>query len=302
MLRFKPFIQGLLILSCSFIVQADIKITEHKDNSGNSKPSLMLLKVYQPNKLNLIDEHWVWSEKLDGVRAYWNGSKLLTRSGNIIYAPSWFLQELPNFPLDGELWLGRAQFQDTVSIVLRHNPDHRWQQISYQVFEVPNAPGNLFERLNKINAFLKQNPSQFIKVCEQKKLVSEQELTKNLNLIIENGGEGIVVRRADLAYQTGRLNSALKVKVFNDDECEVIGYTEGKGKYLGKVGSLRCQLSNGVVIKLGSGLTDLQRANPPKIGSKVTFKFMGLTKKGLPRHPVFLRVRNDDTITQLPAK
>jgi DNA ligase-1 len=41
---------------------------------------------------------------------------------------------------------------------------------------------------------------------------------------------------------------------------------------------------------MGSGLNDELRKNPPKIGTKVTFKYQNLTDSGLPRFPIYLRV------------
>ena len=51
---------------------------------------------------------WMVSEKLDGIRAYWDGSNLLTRQGKIINAPKYFTQNLPSFALDGELYTRRG--------------------------------------------------------------------------------------------------------------------------------------------------------------------------------------------------
>jgi DNA ligase-1 len=50
------------------------------------------------------------SEKLDGVRCYWDGNKLYTRNGNETFAPPEWIAKLPSTPLDGELWSGRDQF------------------------------------------------------------------------------------------------------------------------------------------------------------------------------------------------
>ncbi|MCD6172452.1 MAG: DNA ligase, partial [Sulfurimonas sp.] len=92
-------------------------------------------------------------------------------------------------------------------------------------------------------------------------------------------------------YYTGRDNNALKVKSYIDEECEVVGYNDGNGKYEGVMGSLSCRLKNLKVIKIGSGFTDNQREVPPKIGAIITFKYYGLTTKGNPRFPIFLRIR-----------
>ncbi len=56
-----------------------------------------------------VAHYWV-SEKLDGVRAIWDGKTLRFRSGNPVPAPEWLTAALPQRPLDGELWLGRGKF------------------------------------------------------------------------------------------------------------------------------------------------------------------------------------------------
>lgn len=273
---------GLAIFSCALA------------KGGSARPDLMLLKSYHP--VDFSQGQWVWSEKLDGVRAFWDGRRLLSRGGKVIHAPDWFIAALPPFAIDGELWLGRGQFQQTVSIVRQKHPDKRWQQIQYQIFEVPNQSGGLFQRLSKLQAFLQQHLVSFVQVIPQHSVKRESQLQQAFHKVVKLGGEGIVVRRVDLPYQTGRLRTALKLKPFEDAECTVVGYLPGKGKYQGKVGALQCRLDSGKVVRLGSGLKDSDRENPPAIGSVVTFKFMGRTQQGNPRHPVYLRIRSDASL------
>lgn len=59
---------------------------------------------------------WIVSEKLNGCRAFWDGSQLWSRGGNVIPAPAWFTAGLPTSPLDGEVWAGRGQ-------LMIHRPD-----------------------------------------------------------------------------------------------------------------------------------------------------------------------------------
>jgi DNA ligase-1 len=244
------------------------------------------------------------SEKLDGVRAYWDGSQLLTRNGHKINAPNWFVKNFPPFELDGELWLERDQFQSVVSIVRRKRPDDRWQSITYQIFEVPSQKGGLLKRLNVLQSYLKSVSIPHVTIIKQTVIQHHDEVKQALKKIIELKGEGLVLRQADSEYQTGRSNEAVKVKQKQDAECVVVGYTEGKGKYLGQTGALKCSVflkdfsklntQKDRVIKIGSGLTDQLRKSSPPLGALVTFQYMGLTQKGLPRFPVFLRVRLDE--------
>ena len=59
-------------------------------------------------------------------------SGLWSRYGNPIVAPDWWLDQLPNCPLDGELWAGRGKFQLCRSICGGDEPDPRFDQIQYR--------------------------------------------------------------------------------------------------------------------------------------------------------------------------
>ena len=93
-----------------------------------AKPDLFLLKTYDDNKSAV---GWVMSDKLDGVRGFWDGEKLITRSGNLIHAPSWFIKNYPPYVIDGELWTKRGDFENISSIVRTKNADQRWRQITH---------------------------------------------------------------------------------------------------------------------------------------------------------------------------
>ena len=255
----------------------------------NADSTILLLKTYDADKDDVIG--WLMSEKLDGIRATWNGEQLISKQGNPFHAPDWFIQQLPPFSIDGELWTQRNDFENISSIVRQQQPDSRWQQINYQIFEVPNQPGGLMVRLSVLSEFLAEHSPPFISIIKQTKIKSQSQLEQALQQVTTNGGEGLVVRDPDAPYHTGRSKQALKVKTYQDTECTVIGYKAGNGKYTGQTGSLECQLESGQVIFLGSGLTDQQRLNPPPLGSLVTFKYYGLTKNNKPRFPVFLRIR-----------
>jgi len=248
-----------------------------------NKPHLLLLKVYKDQNIS----GWVMSEKLDGIRGYWTGKKLLSRQGKIINAPKWWIKKLPPFEIDGELWTKRGKF-DTISSIVRDKvPSKEWKEITLNVFEVPNAKGNLFERLAKVKPY--QN--DVVRIIPQIPIKSKKDMFKFLKEVEKKGGEGVVARDPNAPYIAKRTSKALKVKSFFDTECKVVGYNKGKGKYKGMIGSLQCKLPNGVVFNIGSGLKVKDRINPPKIGKIITFKYKEWTKNGMPRFPVFLRVR-----------
>ncbi len=252
-----------------------------------TKPKLLLLNVYKDQNIS----GWVVSEKLDGIRAYWDGEHLISRGGEIIHAPEWFTKEYPPFPIDGELWSRRKDFEHISSIVRDKVPSQEWREIKHYIFEVPNAKGGLFERL----ALVKPYEGRSIKILSQKVIKNKKELTLYLKKVETLGGEGVVVRDPKAPYIAKRTSKALKVKSFLDTECEVIRQIPGKGKYKGLLGSIECKLKDGTRFKIGSGFSDEERRDPPQVGDIVTFKYQEMTKYHKPRFPVFLRVREVST-------
>jgi DNA ligase-1 len=263
---------ALSLLLCSFLL------------FGGQKPSLWLLESYRDQNIS----GWVMSEKLDGIRAYWDGERLITRGGKTIHAPKWFTQHYPPFPIDGELWTKRKDFEHIASIVRDRTPSEKWKEIKHYIFEVPHAKGDLFDRLEKAKAY----ENRVIKILPQIKIKDKKHLESFHKELELKGAEGVVVRDPTMPYIDKRTNTALKVKHFDDTECEVVGYTKGRGKYEGVIGALECRLKSGILFKIGTGLRDDERQNPPKIGEQVTFKYQGFTKYGKPRFPVFVRVRS----------
>lgn len=270
-------------------------------------PKLFLLETYPPDRLEALSTTtpvpdfsltgWWFSEKYDGMRAYWDGKRLWSRQGNPIQAPEWFIDALPPFALDGELWLDRQAFAETLSIVRQQVPDQRWNQITYQVFDVPDAQGGLSQRLAKMTRYLRTRDVESVAVVAQTRLRDSAHFKRLFERLQAKGAEGAVVRAPNQAYVSGRQDQALKVKLHQDAECRVQGYRPGKGRLQGMVGSLRCQpaADSGFdqPFSVGSGLSDRQRRNPPAIGEWITFKYYGRTRHGKPRFPVFLRARPD---------
>ena len=248
------------------------------------RPNLLLLKVYKDQNIT----GWVMSEKLDGIRAYWDGKNLLTRSGNIIHAPTWFTKDYPPFEIDGELWSKRKDFENISSIVRDKVPSKEWTEIKHYIFEVPNAKGGLIERLSKVKSY--QN--SIIKIIPQLPIKDKNHLQQFLIDIENKKGEGVVVRDPQALYIAKRTNKALKVKTFLDKECRIIAHNGGHGKFSKILGSVTCILDNNVTFKIGSGFKVKERENPPAIGSLITFKYKEFTKYGKPRFPVFLRVKD----------
>lgn len=243
----------------------------------------------------VVKNYWI-SEKLDGIRARWNGSALVTRNANIIYAPDWFLKGFPTQALDGELWLAHNSFEKIVSIVLSKTPNNDWKNIKFMLFDLPEHNGTFSQRLTEMYYLADTIASSNVQVIPHFKLSNHRQLIKKLDEIVAQGSEGLMLHHQGAFYQDGRSAKLLKLKKHQDAEARVIAHLPGKGKYQNMLGSLRVELDSGKQFKIGSGFSDKQRKEPPAIGSIITFKYYGFTAKGIPRFASFLRVKHS-TIT-----
>lgn len=255
-----------------------------------SDPALLLANVWTPA---INPAGWWMSEKYDGLRGFWDGRKLWSRKGRAIAAPDYFLAELPkDIALDGELWMGRGKFEETISAVLSQTPDERWKRVRFMVFDAPQAKGTFEQRMEFLRATLSAG-NQFAKPVIQTRCEGAAQLMAERDRIVSEGGEGLMLRKPESEYEAGRSPTLLKVKPLDDAEATVIAHLPGKGKNAGKLGALRVRTAEGREFSIGTGFTDAQREMPPPIGTLVTYRFRGQTAKGLPRFPSFLRVRRD---------
>ncbi|MGM0623996.1 MAG: DNA ligase [Campylobacterota bacterium] len=234
---------------------------------------------------------WLMSEKLDGIRGYWDGKQLLSKNGNLLNPPTWFIKNFPPFALDGELWSKRGEFEKIQSIVLTKEPSKRWQALSYNIFEVPHAKGDFVNRLQKAKEWFSQHPNPYVHIIAQHRCKNKAHLQKYLDNIVAKGGEGVIVKDPDKPYSSGRSSALFKVKKTYDMEGIVTGHNLRDD---GSLKSLQIRLQNGVNFNLGTGFSDVQRADPPKIGQLVTFKYYGFTKNGKPKFASFLRIRKQN--------
>jgi DNA ligase-1 len=242
-----------------------------------------------------LSSYWV-SEKYDGVRGYWDGEQLLTRGGERIAAPEWFVRGLPKTALDGELWAGRGKFQEAVSTVRQQTPDDvAWHRIRFMVFDLPAEPGTFDQRLATLRTLISQLNLPWVQVVEQRKLADHKTLQVLLAKTVHDGGEGLMLHRGTSLYRAERNGDLLKLKPWDDAEAKVVAYQAGKGKHAGRVGALLVETPEGQRFKLGAGLSDAQREVPPPLGTWVTYRFNGYNDSGIPRFAKFLRVRTDMT-------
>lgn len=285
---YKPLYSQLLLISVffTFIIGVfPLAAGDTNDKDQNIDP--LLAKVYKQEN---VSEWWV-SEKLDGVRAIWNGEKLHFRSGKLISAPDWFTENFPEQLMDGELWMGRGTFEKLSGIVRKIQPNHNdWRQVRYMLFELPEHPGTFTRRVRKMVKLTETLKISWLHPIPQIRLNSEDALLNMLDEIVTKGGEGLMLHRADSLYHSGRSDDLLKLKPWQDAEATVVEILPGKGKFNGMMGSLLVTDESGRRFRIGTGFSNKERKNPPAVGTVITYKFTGTTKKGLPKFASFLRI------------
>jgi len=251
---------------------------------------LMLPQTY--NK-NTDVSGWLMSEKLDGVRGYWDGKQMFSKNGGRLFPPNEFIRDLPPFALDGELWGGRNSFEQTVSIVRQQQQHNGWLRLMFAIFDVPETSIGFRARLARAQDWFDTHPSDYAFVIRQTRVRDPEHLMRELQRIEGLGGEGLIVRKPDALYTAGRSTEILKVKNYQDAEATVVAHLPGKGRNKGRLGALLVELADGTRFKIGSGFSDAERETPPPTGSIISFKFYGNYQSGIPKFPSFLRVRSD---------
>jgi DNA ligase-1 len=241
---------------------------------------LMLAESW--NKLQTNPIGWWMSEKLDGIRCRWDGTAFYTRAGNLIDAPGWVIDQMPNDELDGELWCGRGKFD--ICMGIKSNAQHKsWTLAKFHVFDVLKVD-EVFETRKKMVKEIAATVD-FIVSSKNEKCKSREHLLLRMKQIVDAGGEGVMLRQPGSKYEGRRSKTMQKCKPEYDAEAEVIGHVEDKA-------SLLMKMENGITFKL-STLKKPKEDFP--IGTIITYKFNELYMSGKPKFAVMLRVRKDAT-------
>lgn len=279
--------QGLLMNICKYLIALFIFILPLDIYSTDNPPMQLASHYSDPVDVS----NFYVSEKLDGVRGYWDGQQLLTRGGNKIAAPAWFIAQMPLVAVEGELWIGRGEFERVSSIVRQqHAEDADWHVVNFMLFDLPHSDLPFEQRYQQMLS-ITQGQSH-VNVIEQFSVANIESLHQHLARVTALGGEGLMLHDKRAIYQVGRSTHIMKLKPKYDAEAQVMGYTEGKGKYQNMVGALIVALPDGRTFKIGSGLSDDDRRQPPPVGSIITYQYLGFTKNGIPRFATFKRKRH----------
>lgn len=278
----------------------NLKVMTAQNLYDNKSGDIIKLTDELSKKLNISEPPIGWwaSEKWDGIRALWDGEKMISRGSGVgkpkvyTYVPEWFKNTLPpGIPLDGEIWIGRGLFQKTSRLsTIKPGKSYTSEQIEniwsgdtdppvvFKIFDIPNDPRPFERRMAFLQTIVKDRkvcwnklaypgkkvfPLQF---TEQVKIKTMEQLVNLYTKLTSEGAEGIMLRAPGSPYQTKRSKYMLKYKIKEDAECILREYILGDGKYTGMLGSLKCELMtdgrpNGIFTQIGTGLNDSQREN-----------------------------------------
>lgn len=268
-----------------------------------AEPPVMLAELWE--ETCPIDPTGYWmSEKLDGIRAYWDGKQLISRLGNVFAAPEWFTECFPDVPLDGELFMGRGMFNETSSIVKKQRPHRGWRYLVYFVFDLPKSKATYESRQATLEKIVEKADCQYLRRVPSLPAQGSWHVRAALKNVEEVKGEGLMLVKPGSKYQPKRTHCLLKVKSFKDAEGVVVGYEPGKGRHKGRMGALWVE-REGKRFKVGGGFTDEQRNRAAELypmGTVITYRYFELTPKGLPRFPRFLRVRSEEPVRRKRSK
>jgi DNA ligase-1 len=247
--------------------------SKYKKPGLRTNKNIMKGSDYEQYENEINVEGWFMSEKLDGIRAYWDGQNFLSKNNNIINVPE-FLKQLPPFPVDGELWNGYQDNQSLLSflkqscgVVTKRNKDKLdWAKIKFCVFDAPNVEGSYDKR----HFFLENNFTQYcnsiISLIPMQKCNGKEHLKNHLEEIVKKGGEGIMIYNPVSHYQPGRSKNVLKVKKYYESEIKFLERSE--------VGyHFKCLQNNGseVLLKVTGGYHE----RTPEVGSMIPVKHQG---------------------------
>jgi len=182
---------------------------------------------------------WLVSEKYDGVRAYWDGNQLYSRSGYPINPPAEITRHWPDVPLEGELWSGYGRYSEVAALINRYQTTvDDWHGVRFMLFDLPHWPGSFQQRHARLQALISASTASNLVAIRQHRVGSQAELEQLFAETVERGGEGLMLHRASALYQPGRTDDLRKLKPYQDAEATVIAHLPGKGKYSGMLGAL----------------------------------------------------------------
>ena len=252
--------------------------------------------------------------KLDGIRCIAivkdGECTLWSRTRKPIHSCPHIVQELEaafsdrNIIFDGELYNHdmKKDFEKIVHLVRQTEPTEGHEIVQYHIYDLVNderTADSTFEgRLETLEIIFAAYEFESIKQVETQPVFVEEEIMVYFEEFVKRGYEGSMLRNEKSKYVNKRSYDLLKVKEFQDDEFEIIGIDEGRGKLSGHVVAFKCRTAEGkeFFAKMSGDtkrLRDYFTDHKLWEGKRLTVKYQGLTgKESVPRFPVGIAIRD----------
>jgi len=298
-----PYEQAVLEAESKWKKQLDKGYAKDKPKAL-PKTDPMLAQKYS-DRASTVKFPCFWQPKLDGARciASRDGDDIimLSRRGKIFGSLDHIKKILLGIMedgdvFDGELYVHGVPFQRVMSWIKRLQPDTA--KVVYNVYDVViDKPFS--ERFKIFCSRIGMKGKGVVRTVYTKMLSSHEDVKTILARAEKRGYEGIMLRVGDCTYQCGRRSSELlKVKTFLDQEFEIIGAEENKGRQKGQC-TFVCKTDTGTTFKVKPMGTDAQRRKYWKdhkshVGQQLTVRFFEWTtsKPPVPRFPIGVAIRD----------
>jgi DNA ligase-1 len=183
-----------------------------------------------------------------------------------------------------------------------------WDIIDEDSFRSKKCNTKYEDRLKQLDEVIEKAPDWIGKVdgreCETSQEIIDhfKEVRKIFN------EEGLIIKDKKMIWKDGTSKQSIKLKICFDVDLRIVDWKEGKGKFEGLIGSIKCESSDGKLSVYTSGFTDADRKKLTKNidrwiedGKIITVKANDIIKNQqepdklslfLPR---FVKIRDDKT-------
>lgn len=288
------------------------KKQKYKDNVNDVdvqtyfKPMLAKKYVDYKDKIDFFDGTWLAQIKFNGVRAVLTKDGAFSRTGerfltvpHIEDSLKEFFEYHPDEILDGEFYNYdlRQKLNDLISLVRKtvnislEDLVKSEQIVRYYVYDWsnPSIPAPYNERKDVIDRFILPLYPPYMNMVSDFPVHNEQELMDLFDNVLQDGQEGLMLRKKDSLYENKRSKNLLKMKADDDDTCTVLAIHDGDGNWANKCKTFTVEW-NGKIFDAslkGGGMKaaiEIWNNQDQWIGSRRTFLYMGLTGLGVPNY------------------
>lgn len=281
------------------------------ENTDNALPAILPMLAHKYADMKSPGYPAFSQPKLDGIRCiaivknrkallYTRSQKLIDTVPHINKAIEDLCEKrgLRLIIFDGELYNHELHddFNRILGAIKRKGIGKDSLLVHYYIYDLPSEDTFKIRTESLMN--LLSGISLPLETVETTIIRSEDELHSYAKKCVKNGYEGCMYRSYHGLYENKRSKNLLKFKTMKDEEFKVIGYQQGSGKLMGKVGSFICITNKKVEFraKLEGKLDDLPDFNSAKanalIGKTLTVRFQDYTPDGAPRFPVGVKFKD----------